>query len=58
MPEFLSLIFFAVIAGLYHLGVHYDTQEEYEQKLLEMGTPYTKQFGGRYKFLTYLDMVT
>merc|ERR1712071_650947 len=21
-----------------------------------MGTPYTKQFGGRYKFLTYLDM--
>lgn len=58
MPETLSLIFFAVNAGLFILGVLYDTQEEYEQKLLEMGTPYIKQFGGRYKFLTYLDMVS
>lgn len=39
-------------------GILHDRSEAMHKKMEENGTPYKNHFGGRYKYLTYLDMVS
>lgn len=57
MKLFLFLWYFTVFC-LYMAGILHDRSEAMHKKMEENGTPYKNHFGGRYKYLTYLDMVS
>jgi len=57
MYEALNLAWYSLVFGLFGLGCIYDTQDILEENLKKLGTPYTQHYGGRYKYLTFLDMV-
>ena len=57
MHEAYNLVLYTTTFGLFAFGCFYDTQELIEAKLAQMGTPWTHHYGGRYKYLTFLNMV-
>lgn len=56
--KFFNFFAYLSITLLYYVGILYDTQQIMEERFKELGIPYNMTYGGRYKYLTYLNMVT
>jgi hypothetical protein len=52
-----SFFIYLTITILFYVGILFDTQKIMEDHFKELGIPYNMTYGGRYKYLTYLNMV-
>ena len=57
MKQIVILVIYSLISCLYLAAITYNTQDLLEKKYQEMGITYKRTYGGRFKFLTFLNLV-